>query len=104
VCLKGIDAKTDWASTVCRKVTLTLNLTLNCVSSVLEAVRGGTVGRELPFRRHLSAEAEESSLLKAITRARLVKTQQAGKGLAGAVVICKISDNVKITYSYELCV
>jgi hypothetical protein len=34
-------------------------------------------------------EAEESSLLKDVTRERLVKTQQAGKGLAGAVVICE---------------
>jgi hypothetical protein len=38
----------------------------------------------------LSAEAEKSPLLEAVTRKRLVKTQQAGKGLAGAVVICKV--------------
>jgi hypothetical protein len=38
----------------------------------------------------LSAEAEESSLLEAITRERLVKTQQAGKGLAGDVVTCEL--------------
>jgi hypothetical protein len=35
-------------------------------------------------------EAEEFSLLEAVTRERLVKTEQAGKGLAGAVVICKV--------------
>jgi hypothetical protein len=35
-------------------------------------------------------EAEEYPLLKAIARERLVKTKQAGKGLAGAVVICKV--------------
>jgi hypothetical protein len=35
-------------------------------------------------------EAEESLLLKAVVRERLVKTQQAGKGLAGAVMICEM--------------
>jgi hypothetical protein len=35
-------------------------------------------------------EAEESSLLEAVVRERLLKTQQAGKALAGAVVICKV--------------
>jgi hypothetical protein len=35
-------------------------------------------------------EAEESSLSEAVARERLVKTQQAGKGLANAVVICKV--------------
>jgi hypothetical protein len=33
-------------------------------------------------------EAEESALLEAIARERLVKTQQVGKGLVDAVVIC----------------
>jgi hypothetical protein len=35
-------------------------------------------------------EAEESLLLEAIARERLVKTHQAGKDLAGAVVICEL--------------
>jgi hypothetical protein len=35
-------------------------------------------------------EAEESPLLEAIAREWLVKTLQAGKGLVGAVVICKV--------------
>jgi hypothetical protein len=35
-------------------------------------------------------EDEESPLLEAIARERLVKTQQTGKGLAGAVVICEL--------------
>jgi hypothetical protein len=30
------------------------------------------------------------NLLEAVARERLVKTQHAGKGLAGAVVICKV--------------
>jgi hypothetical protein len=34
-------------------------------------------------------EAEESPLLEATAREQLVKTQQAGKGLAGSVVICE---------------
>jgi hypothetical protein len=35
-------------------------------------------------------EAEGSPLLESVARKRLVKTQQAGKGLAGAVVICEM--------------
>jgi hypothetical protein len=35
-------------------------------------------------------EAEESSLLEAIARERLVKTQQAGRDTAGGVVNCKM--------------
>jgi hypothetical protein len=35
-------------------------------------------------------EAEEFPLLDAVVREWLVKTQQAGKGLVGAVVICKL--------------
>jgi hypothetical protein len=34
-------------------------------------------------------ESEESLLLEAVARERLVKTQQAGKGVAGAVMICE---------------
>jgi hypothetical protein len=33
-------------------------------------------------------KAEESPLLEEVARKGLVKTQQAGKGLAGAVLIC----------------
>jgi hypothetical protein len=35
-------------------------------------------------------EAEEFQLLEAVARERVLMTQQAGKGLAGAVVICKV--------------
>jgi hypothetical protein len=35
-------------------------------------------------------EAEEIPLLEAFARERLVKTQQTGKGLAGAMVICEL--------------
>jgi hypothetical protein len=49
-----------------------------------------SVRRELPFREDLSAEAEESPLLEAVTRERLVKTQQAVKDLSCAVVIRKV--------------
>jgi hypothetical protein len=38
----------------------------------------------------LGVEAEESPLLEAVTRELLVKTQQAGKALAGAVAICEL--------------
>jgi hypothetical protein len=37
-----------------------------------------------------AGDAKESQLLEAVVRERLVKTQQAGKGLAGAVVICEL--------------
>jgi hypothetical protein len=40
------------------------------------------------YDRTLGSEAEGSSLLEAVAKERLVKTQQVGKGLAGAVVIC----------------
>jgi hypothetical protein len=40
--------------------------------------------------RTCSREAEESSPLKTVASERLVKTQQAGKGLAGAVVIWEL--------------
>jgi hypothetical protein len=66
----------------------------NQVSSVWEAVRKSDtrkrVRREPPFKEDLSAEAEESPLLEAVTRERLMKTQQAGKYLAGAVVIFEL--------------
>jgi hypothetical protein len=35
-------------------------------------------------------EAEEFQMLEAIAREWLVKTQQAGKGLAGTAVICEL--------------
>jgi hypothetical protein len=35
-------------------------------------------------------EAKEPPLLEAVARDRLVKTQKAGRGLAGAVVNCKV--------------
>jgi hypothetical protein len=35
-------------------------------------------------------ETEESPLLETVARGRLVKTQQAGKGLADAVMICEL--------------
>lgn len=38
----------------------------------------------------MSAKSEESAVLEAVARKRLVKTEQVGKGLAGAMVICKM--------------
>jgi hypothetical protein len=40
--------------------------------------------------RTRAREAEESPLVEAIARERLMKTQQAGKCLAGTVVICEM--------------
>jgi hypothetical protein len=40
-------------------------------------------------KRTLAQEAEESPLLEAVAKKRL-KIQHAGKGLAGAVVICEL--------------
>jgi hypothetical protein len=52
-------------------------------------------------------EAEEYPLLEAIAREWLVKTQQAGKSSACAVVICElveISGGAVITCTYISCV
>jgi hypothetical protein len=38
----------------------------------------------------LACEAEESPLLETVARERLVKIQRAAKGLAGAVVVCRV--------------
>jgi hypothetical protein len=43
-----------------------------------------------PLRQDLSAEAEESPLLEAVTRERLVNKLQARKDLASARVIFKV--------------
>jgi hypothetical protein len=62
----------------------------NRVISVPEAMKKRVswkrVGRNPPFREDLSVEAEEFPLLEAVTMECLAKTQQAGKGLTGAVV------------------
>jgi hypothetical protein len=65
-----------------------------------------SVGREPPFGEYLSADIKEAQMLKAITRERLMKTQQAGKVLACAVVNAEYgySDGAVITYNSELCV
>jgi hypothetical protein len=43
-------------------------------------------------------EAEESPLLEAVARERLVKTQQAGIGLAGVIVNCKVLSIAMVLY------
>jgi hypothetical protein len=42
------------------------------------------------MKRGLERVKLKSPLLEAVGRERLVKTQQAGKGLSGAVVICEL--------------
>jgi hypothetical protein len=49
-----------------------------------------SVVRRWPSGNGVSAEAKESLLLRSVTGKRLVKTSQAGKLLACAVVICKL--------------
>jgi hypothetical protein len=70
----------------------------------------GTVEKELEVRRYsedLSAEAEESPLLEAVTRERLVKTQTAVwkrlSGCCGDLWTVKISRGAVIDCSSELC-
>jgi hypothetical protein len=46
----------------------------------------------------LGSEAEESPLLEAIARELLVKMQEAGKGLVGAVVIYGLNPIYSHTY------
>jgi hypothetical protein len=56
-----------------------------------EELEGWQLGRWSQFwREDLRAEAEESPLLEAVTRELPVKTQQAGNGLAGVVMICEL--------------
>jgi hypothetical protein len=50
------------------------------------------------LREDLNTEAEESPLLEAVTRERLMKTQQAGKPLACAVVISKVRRSAMAMY------
>jgi hypothetical protein len=47
------------------------------------------VSRRLPGSNGVSAKAEESPLLDAVTRKRLLKTLQAGDNLVFGAVICK---------------
>jgi hypothetical protein len=47
------------------------------------------VVRQWPAGNGVSAKAEKSRLLDAVTRKRLVKILQAGKDLACALVICE---------------
>jgi hypothetical protein len=74
----------------------------NQVSSILQAVRKKDnwkrFGREQPFREDLSAEAEESLLLEAVTRERLAKTQQARKDLTNVVVILNCGAIIACNY------
>jgi hypothetical protein len=49
-----------------------------------------SVARLWPVGNGVRAEAEESPLLEAVTRKRLVKTLQAGKDLACGLVISKV--------------
>jgi hypothetical protein len=44
----------------------------------------------VPSGNGVSAEAEESPLLGAVTRKQLVKTLQAAENLVSAAVICKV--------------
>jgi RNase H-fold protein (predicted Holliday junction resolvase) len=64
------------------------------VSSVRETVKKRGRRKEFCKRvwdeRTSAHEAEESPLSKTVTRERTVKTQQARKGLAAAVVICEL--------------
>jgi hypothetical protein len=48
------------------------------------------VERYSPDSNDVSVEAEESPLLEAVTRKRLLKTLQAGKDLVFAAVICNV--------------
>jgi hypothetical protein len=53
--------------------------------------------------RTWAREAEESPLLEAVARERLVKTQQGGKDLAGAVVICELWTLVMVLFEVIIC-
>jgi hypothetical protein len=54
-------------------------------------------------REDLSAEVEESPFLETVTRERLVRTEKAGKNLAGDLRIVEISGDAAIACTYDLC-
>jgi hypothetical protein len=54
--------------------------------------------------RTWAREAEEFTLLEAVSKERLVKIQQAGKDLAGDLWIMEISSGAVIACSSESCV
>jgi hypothetical protein len=83
----------------------TIEVLLETVISIRSVQRGykenswsenSSVGKEPSFREDLRTEAEESPLLEAITRKRLVKTLQAGKDLESV----EISDSVIVICSW----
>jgi hypothetical protein len=57
------------------------------------------VGREPPFREDISQKGRKQPLLEAVTRQLLVKTLQAGKGSACALVICEVYVNYRWRYN-----
>jgi hypothetical protein len=65
-----------------------------------------SVGMEPPLTDNLSAEAEEYPFIETVTRERLLKIQQEGKGLSGCcgdLYSLEIRDGSVITWSSELC-
>jgi hypothetical protein len=78
----------------------------NRVTFVRESGEKRVGWRDPPFREDLSAAAEESLLLEAVTRERLLKTQQAGKFREGCgdLWIAEIIGGAVIACSYESCV
>jgi hypothetical protein len=63
-----------------------------CVEKTRKLVRNGRQPENCVAGYSLDKkEAEDFSLLETVARERLVKTQQAGKGLVFAAVICKVS-------------
>jgi hypothetical protein len=70
-----------------------------------DKVRPSSVVRRWPAENGVSAEAEESPLLDAVTRKRLVKTLQAAQDLVFAADLQSvgISDGSVITCSSESC-
>jgi hypothetical protein len=62
----------------------------NQVSSVRESVKKRFSWKGAAIQKGLERGSRRTSTVKAVTRERLVKTQQAGNGKAGAVLICKV--------------
>jgi hypothetical protein len=58
--------------------------------AVIELTVHNSSVRAAVAKRTWAPETEESQVVEAVARERLVKTYKAGKGLAGAVMICKV--------------
>jgi hypothetical protein len=105
----GLDTKTDWL-TVCRSVTFWVLRRKREEQEVglrrppaweLVSWSNELVVRQSPASKDVNTEAEEATVLEAITRRQPVKIQQTEKTRC---LLWWISNSAIVACSYELCV